>query len=139
MSSVRAKWLVAALIAVTAVAVFLYGGVIARRVVVPDSWDYLGFTHDGRHPSRMKRIEINGIAYFVWLEPTSTEAQIFRAGSGPPVYIFDSAGTLVGWSPTTGDGEYAVFLGEAWRKGELVTSEEVRKRIEVRTRQAPLP
>lgn len=81
---------------------------------------------------RLRRVRLGTNEYYVWLARTSSTAVLVRLGSGPPLYVFDSVGTLVAWSPTTGDGEYPVFLGEAWRAGEPLTVENARKRIEQR-------
>jgi hypothetical protein len=114
-------------------AALLYTKGIARRLAAPDAWTYALFVQSGRKPAQLKLIHLNGVEYFVWLGRTSSTAIMLRFGSGPPIYVFDSRGTLVGWSPTTGDGEYDVFLGSEWRAGEPLSADEALRRIQSRT------
>lgn len=108
-------------------AVLLVKG-IARQAVAPESWDFESFSRH-HQPMQLRRVRVAGKDYFVWLEQTSATAVLLRAGSGAPLYVFDSAGTLVGWSPTTGDREYEVFLGQPWAEGEALSVDEVRRRL----------
>lgn len=129
--------LVGALTLTTAAAGLLYARNIARRACAPISWNYVEFARGTRAPMELRVVRIRGAEYYVWLASSSPDAIMIRAGSGPPVYVFDTEGTLVGWSPTTGDGEYDVFLGEAWSVGERLTADDVRRRIGTRPRTAP--
>jgi hypothetical protein len=72
-----------------------------------DTFEAFARTHG--KPQYLALNTIHGRRYIVWTPPTTGFTVLLRLGSGAPIYVFDDAGTLVGWSPTTGDGEFRQF------------------------------
>lgn len=50
-------------------------------------------------PESLRRHAYNGSSYTIWSGPVKT----IYLPSGPPVYVFDSAGKLLDWSRDIGD------------------------------------
>lgn len=74
----------------------------ARIAVAPNEHSFAKFASVSGAPYRLTKVLIRGNSYYVWIgDPAGT---LQRLGSGPPCYVFDSSGTLVGWSPVTNDG-----------------------------------
>jgi hypothetical protein len=109
-------WLVAAALAGSLLHTMAF---IARRLVNPRAQTFDAFAEAHGAPTRLVRARVRGHSYLIWY---GTNADIFfRLASGPPCYIFDTSGTLVGWTPTTGDGELELLLSESYKTGEDLT------------------
>lgn len=129
-----AHWLVTTIAIVGGIV--LYAREVARDAIAPEGWDFSSFVAHHHHPSSLRRVRLSGLDYYVWLDRTSSDSAMVRMASGPPIYVFDSRGTLIAWSATTGDGEYSVFLGQEWRTGESLTVDQLRAELE---RNSPPP
>src|SRR5262245_8647649 len=84
---------------------------IARRVVQPRAQTFEAFAKAHGQPASLVKTRVRDQTYLIWCG-MNWDAPL-RMASGPPCYIFDTSGTLVGWSPTTGDGEYKLLLSES--------------------------
>lgn len=119
------RWWVLGLLALTsAMALSSVVRDVARRATAPKAWKLRDFARAHAQPRKLRRVQVSGLEYVVWLDRASAGGVLLRIGSGAPVYIFDATGILVAWSPTTGDGECAVFLGAPFDRGVNVTIEE---------------
>lgn len=86
--------LAAALLALCAVSVYAVA-FIARERVAPRATTFSAFARHHGEPFSLAQVDLRGLHYFVWTG---------SLGSGPPCYVFDMRGTLVGWSPVSNDG-----------------------------------
>jgi hypothetical protein len=81
----------------------------ARMDARPAADTFDAFARMHGEPEYLALNTIHGRRYIVWTPLTTGWAVLLRLGSGAPIYVFDDMGTLVGWSPTTGDGEFRRF------------------------------
>jgi hypothetical protein len=90
-----------ALLLVTVLSVWLYFGIRQSKYLLPsESVDTLGRLASAPPPTRkLSMIEDQGSRYFVWIGRTRT----VMMASGPPVYVFDASGNLVGRTIDIGD------------------------------------
>jgi hypothetical protein len=87
-----------------------------RTFSPPDDARTLGeLSRAGEPIVRLARVTVGGQSFYVWLGRTLWQA----APSGPACYVFDSRGSLVAFSPTTGDGELFQYCDAAWRAPEV--------------------
>jgi hypothetical protein len=85
---------------------------IATRGVSPQAQSFEAFAQAHGEPYRLAKIRIRKHTYLVWF--AGFEGTFFLFGSGPPCYVFDTSGTLVGWSPVSNDGHCEPMASEAW-------------------------
>lgn len=98
----RRRALAVLLLAVFAVSAVYAVAFIARESVAPHANTFSLFAQNHGKPFRLAEVDVSGLRYLVWIG--SPKGTMFRLGSGPPCYVFDMRGTLVGWSPISNDG-----------------------------------
>ena len=84
----------------------------ARGLVEPRGRTLRAFAREHDEPHRLAKVRVRERTYIVWFG--SPRTTLLRLGSGPPCYVFDMGGTLVGWSAVTNDGHCEPLASEAW-------------------------
>jgi len=73
----------------------------------------------GEPIEHLSAVAVGSDSFYVWLGRTVWLA----APSGPACYVFDSAGKMVAFTPTTGDGELGVYCDGWWKRSTLTLSQ----------------
>ena len=94
----------------------LVARVVRRSFTPPDNAGSIMQMSKTDEPiTHLSKVVIDGRVHYVWLGRTVWLA----APSGPACYVFDSRGSLIASTPTTGDLELHQYCDAAWAQPSL--------------------